>query len=931
MPTLLDRVRAALAPDFIVERELGLGGMGAVFLARDQRLAREVAVKVLRPEMGTAVAVERFTREARVLARLNHPNIVPVHRAGESDGLHWFVMELSTGETLSSRLERGTIEPRHAAAIARDVLAGLGAAHAAGVIHRDVKPSNVFLEARGARLGDFGIAHDELVESLTRTGSYIGTAPWMAPEQRAGEPASTRTDLWAAGAVLYEMLTGRRWTATPGDWRGVPGWMMPPLRRALADNPADRWPDAGAFAKSLARPARVPRIAIAAAVILVAAVLAAIAWRTWTRPDPDDRDRIAASCRVSDSGVVAARAPALALAVAPRDSAVPLTVAGVFRTRLESRLRDAGIAFTGDSGAPSRAGVSLLALLEREGGDLSVTVSGKGDRGETLPLHLVRSGTSGRTEVLADSVASELLLELWRLHGAEAPRAAVPKRLSARAAWFEGEQRFAEAAWRDAGSSYERALRADPDCPMCEWRLLLIDRWRQAKVDPARLEALAAQSDRFSEPLLSLIPASAAPFPLRFDALEAVRNRYPDYYLAHFLYGDELMHRGPLDGRPRSGAADALALATMHRRDFAPAWEHRAWLAISDGDLAAACEALRHLPPASGERDPLARGVSILLQAAYTWRFVSPDAGRALHGGFLSGPEAPQLEMLAAGPRYLVGFGTPDAALDLADRFLELPAPELHASAAHARAFAFVMRGEPERALDALGALPEPDEAARWRALLSAGLALVDPGDTAVARLAAGERSALQAVIADPRTPPALREEAAWLGALGDIATPRPVGGPYLEFIEASGLAAGGDYAGALDRTAALRSLDAGQHATGPFFRALLHLRRGDWQLARGDTAAARREWRWHENQDVEGDLTGAPVAAEMDWALGPLARWRRALVGRAAAGSAPEVRKEVCADYAEVARLWAAGAARARARADSAREAFDDLRCGRS
>ncbi|MGH2611121.1 MAG: serine/threonine-protein kinase, partial [Tepidiformaceae bacterium] len=230
MPTLLDRVRAALAPDFIVERELGSGGMGSVFLARDQRLARDVAVKVLRPEFATALAVERFAREPRVLARLNHPNIVPVHRAGESDGLHWFVMELSTGETLSSRLERGAIEPQQAAAIARDLLAGLGGAHAGGVIHRDVKPSNVFLEGRGARLGDFGIAHDELVESLTRTGSHIGTAPWMAPEQRAGEPATTRTDLWAAGAVLYEMFTGRRWTATPGDWRGVPAWVVPTLR-----------------------------------------------------------------------------------------------------------------------------------------------------------------------------------------------------------------------------------------------------------------------------------------------------------------------------------------------------------------------------------------------------------------------------------------------------------------------------------------------------------------------------------------------------------------------------------------------------------------------------------------------------------------------------------------------------------------------------
>ncbi|NIR60768.1 MAG: serine/threonine protein kinase, partial [Gammaproteobacteria bacterium] len=201
--SLLERLRKALAGQYEVERELAAGGMGSIFLARDPTLERQVAVKILRPELATARAAERFLREARILASLSHPNVVPVHSAGEADGLFYYVMDYVEGETLGARLERGALSRDEAAKLGTDLLAALEASHAHGIVHRDVKPANIFLVADRALLGDFGIAKplDE-PGGLTAAGDLVGTPSYMAPEQLEGE-VTPRTDLYAAGMVLY--------------------------------------------------------------------------------------------------------------------------------------------------------------------------------------------------------------------------------------------------------------------------------------------------------------------------------------------------------------------------------------------------------------------------------------------------------------------------------------------------------------------------------------------------------------------------------------------------------------------------------------------------------------------------------------------------------------------------------------------------------
>src|SRR5690349_11878198 len=202
---------------------LGAGGMGEVYRVRDTRLGRDVALKIL-PEFLARESdrLHRFEQEARAVAALNHPNILAVFDIGESDGSPYLVSELLEGETLRSVVDRGALSPRKAIDYGVQIAQGLAAAHEKGIVHRDLKPENVFV-TKDARIKilDFGLA--KLVQkasaatsdgatltSHTAMGVVMGTASYMAPEQVRGDPADPRTDIFAFGAVLYEMLSGKR-------------------------------------------------------------------------------------------------------------------------------------------------------------------------------------------------------------------------------------------------------------------------------------------------------------------------------------------------------------------------------------------------------------------------------------------------------------------------------------------------------------------------------------------------------------------------------------------------------------------------------------------------------------------------------------------------------------------------------------------------
>src|SRR5687768_15748723 len=211
---LLETLRAALAPDYEVERVLGTGGMGAVFLARDRALDRLVAVKVLTPDLASSAALrQRFLREARTIARLRHPSIVDVYSAGEADGVLYFIMQYVPGESLRDYLDREKrVPPGRAAVILRDLADALAYAHAQGVVHRDIKPENVLIDQRSgtAHLTGFGVARalEATDERMTGTGLIVGSPRYMSPEQAAGErELDGRSDIYSLGLIGYEMLT----------------------------------------------------------------------------------------------------------------------------------------------------------------------------------------------------------------------------------------------------------------------------------------------------------------------------------------------------------------------------------------------------------------------------------------------------------------------------------------------------------------------------------------------------------------------------------------------------------------------------------------------------------------------------------------------------------------------------------------------------
>ncbi|MGH7699954.1 MAG: serine/threonine-protein kinase, partial [Gemmatimonadales bacterium] len=214
MAQLRERLARALAGRYTIQRELGRGGMAAVFLARDAKHERAVALKVLRPELSAALGPERFLREIKVAARLAHPHILPLHDSDEADGLLYYTMPYVEGESLRRRLERERRLPLgDALQIARDVADALAYAHGQDVVHRDIKPENILFEAGHAVVADFGIARAISAaggDRMTAAGIAVGTPDYMSPEQASGqEQVDGRSDVYSLGCVLYEMLTGR--------------------------------------------------------------------------------------------------------------------------------------------------------------------------------------------------------------------------------------------------------------------------------------------------------------------------------------------------------------------------------------------------------------------------------------------------------------------------------------------------------------------------------------------------------------------------------------------------------------------------------------------------------------------------------------------------------------------------------------------------
>jgi eukaryotic-like serine/threonine-protein kinase len=314
----IDAVRSAVAAQYTVDRLLGQGGMGAVYLGRDKTLDRPVAIKVSKPEVAASDLIrDRFLQEARSVARLRHPNIVSVYSAGESNGLLWFAMELVEGKSLRELIEsEGRLPHAKAERVICDIAVALDHAHATGLVHRDVKPDNILIESTTGRalLTDFGVARAQQASEehgLTQTGMIIGSPRYMAPEQISGASIDGRADLYALALVGYELYSGhpvieagtvasmiyKHMSETPAPLNdsvpGIPPRVSAAIARGLEKDPAKRWQTGAEFAEALrsdspsARDVRdakrqVRRTTIGAA-IAVAAMLAFVLFAPRTR------------------------------------------------------------------------------------------------------------------------------------------------------------------------------------------------------------------------------------------------------------------------------------------------------------------------------------------------------------------------------------------------------------------------------------------------------------------------------------------------------------------------------------------------------------------------------------------------------------------------------------------------------------------------
>jgi tetratricopeptide (TPR) repeat protein len=524
----VDRLRVALAGRYEVDREIGRGGMACVYRAHDRQHDRDVALKVLRPELAATLGIERFLREIRIEARLQHPHILPLYDSGTADGLLYYVMPYVEGETLRDRIRREKQLPvGEAVRIAREIAEALDYAHKHDVVHRDIKPSNILLSGGQAVVADFGIARAISVadqESLTASGLAVGTPEYMSPEQGTGDSnIDGRSDIYALGCVLYEMLggeppfTGRTAQNVLARHRQDP---PPPLRVvrptlsaemaevveiALAKLPADRFATADQFATALGRAVDAPlpvraigatrrRRLLVLGGLAVAAAAAAL-WRLLPETEPLDPNRVVVF-------------PLQGASSAPRDDASLALVASLNTT---SSL----IGIDGGKLDPPGADRSAAALRRRARGESAAFyVEGRLLSADSLrlllDLHDLRSGSVTHRLVTfpagADgwAVGVRAALEILPVliptdRSAELP-SLTGRSPAAMAEYFLGERSYRRAAFGDALEHFQRAVAIDSGFALAALRGTQAASWHRRPEEAQALVAVALANAQVLSP-----------------------------------------------------------------------------------------------------------------------------------------------------------------------------------------------------------------------------------------------------------------------------------------------------------------------------------------------------------------------------------------------------------------------------------------------
>ncbi len=635
MPEQLDRVRLALADRYAVDREVGSGGMATVYLARDLKHDRQVAIKVLRHDLAATLGAQRFLQEIKVTAKLSNPHILPLLDSGEASGVLYYVMPFVEGESLRDRLEReGPLRVEDALRIARDVAVALDHAHRNGIIHRDIKPENILLHDDEAVVADFGIARALSAagtERMTQTGLAVGTPAYMSPEQASDTTLDARSDIYALGCVLYEMLAGeapytgstphailakRLIDPVPSVRRlrdTVPVSVDAVLMRALAREPADRFATARGFADALgAEPfgsgavaAGAPpgsRLARRALGVLAVGVVVAVAWVIGLRAPTGtagSATHVAVlpfsvrggtefaylgdgmvdllSVKLDGAGTLRSVDPRAVLAVVQRQGSGPPDPEG-------------GSAIAEGLGA----GLYVLGNIVEVGGQLRFDASlYDRSRGVEPVAQASAEGGPGAVLGLVDELAGELLAGQEALRGSRLTRIALvtTDSLAALKSYLRGAREFRAAHFPEAAVAFQEALAADTSFALAWYQLSVTADWlllgdlaRDAAERAVRLaDRLPERDRRLLEALVTV---------RRGDAVQAERlyrsilGTYPGEIEAWHQLGEVLFHFRPRLGGKLEESREAWDRLLALEPDQPTAYVHLARVAISAGDSA---------------------------------------------------------------------------------------------------------------------------------------------------------------------------------------------------------------------------------------------------------------------------------------------------------------------------------------------------------
>ncbi|HEX7977982.1 MAG TPA: serine/threonine-protein kinase [Gemmatimonadaceae bacterium] len=632
---LWDRIQSLLGNGYRVERELPGGGMSRLFLATDLALDRSVVVKVLPPELAGEVNAARFQREIAVAAHFQHPHIIPILSAGADESLLYYTMPFVEGESLQQRMTReGALPAADTYRLLAEIADALAYAHARGIIHRDVKPSNIMIAGEHAMLVDFGVAQ-AVEEAIDITGGhFVGTTQYMAPEQFvASSDVDGRADVYSLGVVIFEVLTGRFPDEITGDGpTSQPRKLRPPrslaglraevprqlsdlVEKALAPEPESRLASAAALRDGLEAALRQPRRrfdrrVLGALTVVAAAIAAVLFWRGGSRPAVDD-DRVAiAPFDVMQGGSALWREGFVDLLSSNLDGAGPLRTVPpsvVMRSWDGHPDVESAVAF----GKRTGARFVVLGNVLEAGRDSARVMAWlvdvvKGRRGEPIELRDVAE----RMDRIADSLTLALLRDIGDVRPVGAVRRAYIGSASVPAirAFLRGEQYLRRTEWDSAQAAYTSAIALDSNFALAQSHLGLTYGWARFGADAlarkhwlraATLNVGLGSRDSMlivADSLRSVAyayggdPQYHAHVARLFATLQLATRRYEQDAESWYRLGDAYFHFGIGPGLsvPETEILQIFDRSISLDSAFAPAYIHPVELGFSIGDSARA-------------------------------------------------------------------------------------------------------------------------------------------------------------------------------------------------------------------------------------------------------------------------------------------------------------------------------------------------------